>query len=92
MITVEMSAIAEADLRTIILHTKSEWGIDQAKLVKVKLQSAIVFLIEFPECGRATKQQSVRARVVPKLPFVILYKLNTEKMTIIQILHTKRKR
>jgi plasmid stabilization system protein ParE len=90
MILVRLSAVAEADLVAIIQQTKSEWGDEQAKLLKVRFQSALVFLSEFPHCGRATRRPSVYARVIPKLPFVILYKLDKETITILQIKHTKR--
>jgi len=90
MILVKLSAVAEADLVAIIQQTKSEWGDEQAKLLKVKFQSTLVFLSEFPYCGQATRRLSVYVRVIPKLPFVILYKLDKETITILQIKHTKR--
>ena len=92
MTTVTISEIAEADLVAIISYTKIEWGNSQAKVVKMQLQSAILFLSSFPECGHPTKQPGAFSRIVPKLPFVILYKYTKNKVTILQILHTKRNR
>ena len=92
MTSIKVSAVAEADLQAIISYTKLEWGRTQAETLKNQLQSSIVFLSEFPECGRSIKQLGAFARPVPKLPFVILYSYSKNEIIILQILHSKRNR
>ncbi len=92
MVEVIVSKRAQKDVSDIKILSIEQWGDVTASTTAQELKNTLYFLSEFPDCGQTVERKNVYARVVPRLPFVILYRRNLEIITILRILHNKRKR
>ncbi len=92
MVEVIVSKRAEKDISDIKIFTIEQWGEVKSSITGRELKLAFNFLSEFPYCGQPVERKNVFARVVPQLPFVILYRYTSEKVTVLRIIHTKRNR
>lgn len=92
MIEVIVSKRAEKDIYDIKIFTIEQWGEVKSSATARELKLAFYFLSNFPDCGQPVERRNVYARVVPRLPFVVLYRRNLKTITILRIIHNKRKR
>ena len=44
-------------------------------------------LLQHPEMGRAGRKKSTRELVVPRTPFIVVYRIKGEKIEILRVLH-----
>ena len=44
-------------------------------------------LLQHPEMGRAGRKKSTRELVVPRTPFIVVYRLKGERIEILRVLH-----
>ena len=56
--------------------------------VRRQIRAAILRLIEFPQSGRKGHVTGTRELVVPKLPYVVVYRVSHDAVEIIRVLHT----
>ena len=89
---VKLSARAESDLEKIAIYTEERWGVEQRIKTALQLRAVSQFLELYPYCGQSTDRLDVYIVIVPKLPFVLLYKITKSKIFILQILHSKQNR
>ena len=92
MIEVIVSKRAQKDVSGIKIFTIEQWGEIKSSMTGRELKRAFHFLSEFPDCGQRVERKNVFARVVPRLPFVILYRRNPSTVTILRVIHNKQKR
>lgn len=88
----ELSIRAQRDLEKVSHYTEEMWGVEQRIKTALQLKATLQFLEEYPYCGQPTERLNVFVVVVPKLPFVFLYKLMESKILVLQIVHSKQKR
>lgn len=91
MLQVEFTVSAQDDLRHIFYYTKTKWGNAKAIVLKDQIRLTAELLALFPDSGRKTNKNNVLVKVVPRLPFLIVYKMEEKNVVlIIQILHQKQ--
>jgi len=89
---VKLSTRALRDLEKISLYTEEMWGDEQRIKTALQLKATVQFLEVYPDCGQSTDKSGVYVLIVPKLPFVYLYRIMSSKILILQILHSKQNR
>ena len=87
-----LSARAEHDLEKISLYTEEMWGVEHRIKTALQLRAMSQFLELYPSCGQPTARANVFVVVVPKLPFLFLYKITKSKILVLQMLHSKQNR
>ncbi len=88
---VEFTIAAQNDLKHIFNYTKTKWGDKKALAMKDRIRLTVELLSLFPESGKKTNKNDVLVKVVSKLPFLIVYRLEKENtILIIQLLHQKQ--
>jgi plasmid stabilization system protein ParE len=92
MLEVIVSKRAQADISDIKAFTAEHWGTIRSSETARTLKNTLHFLSEFPDCGQPVERKDVHVRVVAQLPFVILYRRNEKTITVVRIMHNKRKR
>ena len=88
----QLSSRAERDLEKISRYTEEMWGIEQRIKTALQLKTTLQFLEVYPDCGQPTDRLNVFVVVVPKLPFIFLYKILKSEILVLQILHSKQNR
>lgn len=89
---IRLSARTEKDLENIFSYTETIWGMARRRRTALQLNEVFDFLAHNPESGRETARAGVFVLVVPRLPYVLLYRKNNSAVTILQLIHTKRRR
>jgi toxin ParE1/3/4 len=62
-----------------------------AEKVGARLEKAASGLARFPESGRAGKVPGTRELVIPGLPYLLIYQVSGDTVTILRVLHDKQK-
>ena len=83
---------ARVDLIDIQTYTHKNWGSKKVLETQSLINSSIKLIAESPFAGRNTHKNSVYIKVLPRLPFVVVYKFDDVSVSIIKIIHSKRKR
>jgi plasmid stabilization system protein ParE len=65
---------------------------EAAKAVAARLRKAFELITDRPEIGRSTKFSSIREWSVTGLPYVIPYRVRSDRIEILRVWHTSRKR
>ena len=60
--------------------------------VRVALARAINRLADFPELGRRSSVAGKRELVVPRLPYIVEYRVQDERIRILRVRHTAQQR
>lgn len=87
-----LSVRAQRDLEKISFYTEEMWGVEQRIKTALQLKNTLQFLEIYPDCGQPTDRPYVLVIVVPKLPFVFLYRISKSKILVLQIVHSKQNR
>ena len=48
-------------------------------------------LTQFPEAGRTGRVEGTRELVIPRLPFIVPYRINKDQIQILAVHHTSRR-
>jgi toxin ParE1/3/4 len=72
----------ENQLNYIARHNPSAAG-----RVLGRIEAGIERLLDFPESGRAGRVRGLRELVVTGTPYVIVYRLKADVVTIVRVLH-----
>jgi addiction module RelE/StbE family toxin len=59
-----------------------------ARKVVKRIQSAVSHLGAFPAAGRPGRVRGTREAVVPKLPYIIVYRIKGHEVEILRVFHT----
>lgn len=80
---------AHADL-TNILDYLAKQSPQAASAVAVVLKSSVLQLINQPNSGRTGRVKNTQELVIPKLPYIVAYRVEGEFVDILAIRHTAR--
>ena len=61
---------------------------DAARRVRHRIRTAVLRLIDFPMSGRNGEVLGTRELVVSTLPYIVVYRVNGDKVEILRLLHT----
>lgn len=75
------------DIRTYIAQDRP----GAAAAVGAGIQAAVSHLVQFPEAGRPGRVDGTRELVVPRLPFIVAYRIKESHVDVLAILHAARK-
>jgi plasmid stabilization system protein ParE len=89
---IHINESAQQDLIAIAQYTEKKWGLTQKNVLKAQLESALRFVGTFPDCGQVTLRKNTYARVIPRIPFIIVYKKSGDTIMVFRVVHTSRKR
>ena len=92
MAEVKISDGAEADLRHIADYTASQWGEVQKSVVLKRIRESFEIISAFPKLLAPTSKPGYFITTVPRLPFVIVCKVEGDVVLVMQILHDKQNR
>ena len=76
-----------AEIRAYI--EKDRHGAAQA--VGENIRAAVSHLVQFPEAGRPGRVDGARELVIPRLPFIVAYRIKDDHVDVLAILHTARR-
>jgi plasmid stabilization system protein ParE len=89
---IRLRSKAKSDLFAIGSYTRQQWGEQKAEEIGMMLRRSFELIAETPYFGRKTRDEYVLVKVLPSVPFVIVYKVAKDVIFILRIVHTKRKR
>jgi plasmid stabilization system protein ParE len=84
---------AARDLGDIHLYVSERAGTQRADEVMSALRADLEHLAQFPNLGRPsdTPHVSVREKVLPRLPYRVIYRVQRQQVIILRVLHTSRR-
>lgn len=89
---IDWSAAARRDFRDL-----TEWFSDRnatvAERVADAIEESVARLEQMPRMGRAGRVAGTRELVVPRTPYIVIYRLQEgeDRVIVVRILHTSRK-
>lgn len=83
------SARLEFDTAIAFLNTQSRSG---AKRVGERILAAVSLLEHFPELAPASQHRGLRQLVVPRTPYLVVYRIQSGRVEIRALVHAKQKR
>lgn len=84
-------ARARADLDAAIAYLSNE-SISGARSTREGILRSVALLEQWPDAGRAGRRADLREFVVPKTPYLIIYRRSGSTLFILRIWHTSRHR
>ena len=88
--TIRWTRPALADLETILDYI-AERNPQAAKAVAINIQSNVQRLREHPNSGRSGRVVGTQELVIPKFPYIIAYRVQSENVEVLAVRHTARK-
>jgi toxin ParE1/3/4 len=88
--TYVLSQAAETDLEQIFDYTEREFGWDQSIQYLSKMELVFQQLLITPKLGRERKEIREGLRAVPYQSHIIFYRVLTNKIRIVRVLHGSR--
>ncbi|WP_027187146.1 type II toxin-antitoxin system RelE/ParE family toxin [Desulfovibrio cuneatus] len=81
---------AQEDLRSILQYFIDEQDEETGQKLVTSLFSATARLENFPLSGKPSEIKETRELVLPKLSYILVYKVNSATVEIISVLHTSK--
>lgn len=88
--TIRYTRLALAHLSEIRAYTEKH-RLGTVKAVGESILAAVSHLGQFPEAGRLGRVNGTRELVVPRLPFVVAYRVMGNDVEVLAILHAARR-
>jgi toxin ParE1/3/4 len=82
----DWSALAISDRNGIFDYIEAD-SPAAAAMVDDRIRLAIDGLAGFPEMGRAGRVRETRELVIPRTPYIVVYRIRGKSLTILRILH-----
>ncbi len=86
-----LTPTANHDIKHIYNYVIENGDISTAEKVLNSVENMIDHLEKFSELGKAGRVKNTRELIVPKLLFIIVYKIYKTHIAIISIIHTSKK-
>lgn len=88
---IEWSAHAVTDLEAISAYIEQDRSLKTANRVARTIYDAIQSLRTLPHRGRAGRIENTRELVLPRLPYVVVYRVYEDRVLILNIVHGARR-
>jgi len=88
---IEWSAHAVADLEAISAYIEQDRSLDMANRVARTIYDAVQSLRALPYRGRAGRIENTRELVLPRLPYLVVYRVYEDRVLILNIVHGARR-
>ena len=89
---VEYSEQVKRNIIDIANYTEHEWGKSKRIELIKQIADSIQVIVEFPRSAKFDVDLGLHYKLVSKLPFVIVYAVETDFIRVVRIVHTKRNR
>ncbi len=86
-----LTPTASHDIKHIYSYIIENSDVPTAKKVLSSVENMIDHLEKFSELGKIGRVKNTRELTIPKLPFIIIYKLYKTHIAIVSIMHTSKK-
>lgn len=86
----ELSAAADQDIQDIYDYAAQEYGEDQAESYTLEIEVFLDELVRSPEIGRRRDNIRTGLRSFPKRHHIIFYRVLTDRIRVVRILHNRR--
>ena len=88
---IEWSAHAVADLEAISAYIEQDRSLETANRVARTIYDAVQSLRTLPHRGRAGRIENTRGLVLPRLPYLVVYRVYEDRVLILNIVHGARR-
>lgn len=82
---------AQRDLKAILDYISKE-GPSGAARVHGQILHSVSFLADWPDLGRRGRRRNLRELVIPRTPYVVIYRRSAKLVSIVRVIHGKRLR
>jgi toxin ParE1/3/4 len=89
---VDWSAPALSDLKAISEYIEQDRSLETANRVSEAIFDAVQSLGTMPYRGRPGHLEGTRELVVPRLPYIVIYRVIEDRVAIARIVHGAQKR
>lgn len=89
---IEYSGQVKKSIAEIADYTEQEWG--KSKRIELIKQIAESFetILQFPHNAKFDLDLGLHYKILSKLPFIIVYSVETDFIRVVKIIHMKRNR
>jgi len=84
---IEWSPDAVSDLKSISEYVEQDRSLETANKVARLIYDSIQSLRTMPHRGRKGRVESTRELVVSSLPYIVVFRVSTERLLILNIVH-----
>jgi len=84
--------LAIEDLKSVQNHIALDNPAAAVAVVQTIYNYTESTLTQFPEAGRAGRVEDTRELVIPRLPFIVPYRIANDQVQILAVHHTSRRR
>lgn len=82
---------AFGDLEDVAAVSVAEFGEEVAHRMMRRVDEAAQGLLAYPERGRPGRRRGTRELVVPSTPFIIAYRVTSDSIDVLAVLHGARR-
>lgn len=83
---------AREDLLQIQIYTLEVWGDRKVIELQELMDTTMSDLVRSPFMGRKTNSKNLYAKVLGKLPFIMMYTVDDDFICVTKIIHSSRRR
>jgi toxin ParE1/3/4 len=84
---IEWSEHAVSDLQAISEYIESDRDLATANRIARKIYDSVQTLRRLPYRGRNGRLENTRELVVPNLPWTVIYRVSSQSVTVLNIVH-----
>jgi plasmid stabilization system protein ParE len=82
---------ATGHLRVIRHFSTRLFGVETSDATLARIEGAINALADWPDQGRLGRVSGTRERVIPRLPFIVAYRVTPTTIDVLAILHAAQR-
>ena len=90
-VRVDWSLAALADLKAIAEWIEQDRDLQTANRIARAIYGAVQSLLTMPYRGRYGRLDDTRELVIPRLPYIVVYRVLEERLVILNVLHGARR-
>ncbi len=87
---INWSKSSQKDLHDVIQFTNLEMGNLKAENIIITILKIVEKIADFPDLGKPGVVAYTREFTIPKTPFIIIYKVIDNLITVLRVFNTKR--
>jgi len=88
---VQWSATSLSDLQDISTYIEAASGLQAANGITLAIYNSVQSLRALPNRGRPGRLAGTRELLVPKLPYIVVYLVQTDTIALVRILHSAQR-
>jgi toxin ParE1/3/4 len=81
---------ARSDVRSILLYTRAQWGVEQRRRYRAKLEEAMDRLTRHPELGQERNDLYHGCRALRVEQHIVYYRVTETEIVVGRVLHARQ--